>query len=260
MARSLIILTLNEIDGVRQLIPCLPRDTADEILAVDGGSTDGTREFLREWAIPVYEQTRRGRGEAFRVGMAYSTGDNVVFFSPDGNEDPADIPGLFSLLEAGADMAIASRFLPGARNEEDEAALPLRKWVNQTFTFLANIIWNRGRPWVSDTINGFRGIRRPAFQQLAPTSLGYTIEYELTIGAMRAGMTIAEIPTVENGRIGGETKGASWPTGITFLRFFWGEVKRDLRQHDYFWPYGLLAVLGLLAGWILLKPAQRSRD
>jgi len=257
MARALIILTWNEIDGVRAIIPTLPRDIADEIIAVDGGSTDGTREFLEAQRIPVYTQTQRGRGEAFRVGMAHSTGEYVVFFSPDGNEDPNDIPKLFALLESGADMAIASRFLPGARNEEDGQPWPLRKWTNQAFTLLANLIWNWRGSFVTETINGFRGIRRQAFEQIGPLSLGYTIEYELTIAAMRARMKIAEIPTIENGRIGGETKGASWSTGVTFLEFFWGQVKTDLRRRAYFWPYLVVGAV-LLLSWVIF--AARRRD
>lgn len=255
MKRTLVLLTLDEIDGVQALIPTLPSDIADEILAVDGGSTDGTREFLQGYKIPVYPQTKRGRGEAFRVGMAHSTGECVVFFSPDGNEDPNDIPKLFELIEQGADLAIASRFLPGAQNEEDDEPLPLRKWVNQAFTLLANIIWNWHRPFITDTINGFRGIRRSAFNHLAPTSLGYTIEYELTIGAMRSNMKIAEIPTVESKRIGGETKGASWPTGVAFLRFFLGEIRRDIQPYHILLLY--LTVVGLVfIGWVLLRQPQ----
>ncbi|HEX9925196.1 MAG TPA: glycosyltransferase family 2 protein [Anaerolineae bacterium] len=257
MSRTLVILTLNEIDGVQALLPALPREEADEVLAVDGGSTDGTREFLQAQGIPIYGQDKRGRGEAFRVGVANSTGEHIVFFSPDGNEDPADIPKLFELLEAGADMAIASRFLPGAQNEEDDEVLPLRKWANQGFTILANLIWNRGRPWISDTINGFRGIRRQAFERLAPKSLGYTIEYELTIGAMREGMQIVEKPTCEEKRIGGETKGASWPTGQAFLKFFLGEVRRDVEANAYFWPYLALLLIMFLVGWGLLRSGQQ---
>lgn len=228
MSRALVLLTWNEIDGVRQLVPQLPANSADEIIAVDGGSTDGTREFLAAHNIRVFSQDRRGRGEAFRVGVANTAGECLVFFSPDGNEALSDIPRLFAALEAGADMAIASRFLPGAVNEEDAARLPLRKWVNQAFTWLANAIWNRGRPYVTDTINGFRGLRRGAFLAFAPQSLGYTIEYEMTIQAMRQRATIVEIPTEEGQRIGGETKGASWPTGLAFLRFFLRELRRDL--------------------------------
>ncbi|MFC1975643.1 glycosyltransferase family 2 protein, partial [Chloroflexota bacterium] len=257
MKRTLIILTLNEIEGVRVFIPTLPLEAIDEVLAVDGGSTDGTREFLLEHDIPVYEQTRRGRGEAFRVGMAHSKGEYVAFFSPDGNEDPNDIPKLFELLEGGADMAIASRFLPGARNEEDDEFLPLRKWVNQAFTLLANVIWNRRGSFITDTINGFRGITRQAFTDLSPISLGYTIEYELTIGAMRSRMKIAEIPTIEAKRIGGETKGASWPTGVKFLKFFLREVRRDLQPYTYLLPYVIVIGVVFVLWFLLLRRGQR---
>ncbi len=226
MRRSLVILTLNEIIGVKALLPQLPAHTQgiDEVLAVDGGSTDGTCECLQEHGIRIVGQSRRGRGEAFRVAMRESTGDHVVFFSPDGNEDLRDIPRLFEALAAGADIAIASRFLPGARNEEDDQWLPLRKWVNQTFTWLANVCWNRG-PYVTDTINGFRGITRAAFAKVAPQSLGYTIEYEMTIHAMKQRARIVEIPTLESPRIGGETKAPSFRTGVMFLQLFVQELR-----------------------------------
>lgn len=224
MKRTLVILTLNEIEGVRVLVPRLSRDAADEIIAVDGGSVDGTREFLAANGIRICDQQRRGRGEAFRVAVREGAGDVFVFFSPDGNEDPLDIPKLFAALEAGADMAIASRFLPEARNEEDDQTWPLRKWANQGFTRIANLLWNRGRPVITDTINGFRGIRRSVFEAIQPVSMGYTIEYELTIQAMRRGLRIVEIPTVEHSRCGGETKAPSWRTGWVFLRFLIGQL------------------------------------
>jgi glycosyltransferase involved in cell wall biosynthesis len=229
MRRSLVLLTLNEIDGVRVIVPQLPEGVTDEIVAVDGGSTDGTREFLAERGIRLLDQERRGRGEAFRVAMAKTRGENVVFFSPDGNEDVADIRRLFEALESGADMAIASRFMTGSRNEEDDAALPLRKLVNRAFTWIANAIWNGNRPWITDTINGFRGIRRAVFDKLAPTSDGATIEYELTIKAMRSRIRIVEIPTIESDRIGGVTKVASWPTGVAFVRILWREIRSGVR-------------------------------
>jgi hypothetical protein len=173
-------------------------------------------EFLAEHGVRLVEQAPRGRGEAFRSAVAHSTSDVLVLYSPDGNEDPADIDRLFLAIENGADLAIASRFLPESRNEEDDSALPLRKWANQAFGAAANLIWNRkGR--ISDTINGFRAIRRGVFERLDPGSIGFTIEYELSIRGMKAGVNIVEIPTIEGDRIGGETKAHSIRTGLRFL-------------------------------------------
>ncbi|HEY3998347.1 MAG TPA: glycosyltransferase family 2 protein, partial [Candidatus Xenobia bacterium] len=174
--RTLVLLTWDERPGLEVLLPRLQQLRVDEMLCVDGGSQDGTRELLQDRGIRVLDQPRRGRGEAFRVGAAHARGDYLVYFSPDGNEDPNDIEKLFTALEGGADMAIASRFLPGARNEEDGQRWPLRKWVNLAFTWIANVLWNRGH-WISDTINGFRGIRRQLFLSLDTRSMGYTIEY-----------------------------------------------------------------------------------
>lgn len=226
MKRALILLTLNEIDGVKALIPKLPRDVAQSIVAVDGGSTDGTREWLTGQGIRVVGQSKRGRGEAFREGLrAVPEGEAFVYFSPDGNEDLADIPKLFQVLEDGADITIASRFLPGSVNEEDEEALPLRKWTNQAFTLIANLLWNRG-PKVTDTINGFRGITRKAFESLNLESMSFTIEYEMSIRAMKKGLKIVEIPTHEGARVGGETKAPSFRTGLIFVKFLLSEITR----------------------------------
>jgi glycosyltransferase involved in cell wall biosynthesis len=222
--RALIILTFNECDGVAAQIPILPLDSVDEVLAVDGGSTDGTCEILKRHGVKIIGQDRRGRGEAFRVAMDNTKADQLVYFSPDGNEDPDDIPKLFQLLDAGADMAIASRFQPESRNEEDDLWLPLRKWTNMAFTLMANTLWNGGRPYVTDTINGFRGITREAFQAISPVSMGYTIEYELSIKSMKRRLDIRELPTLEGNRIGGESKAPSFRTGVTFTKFFLSQV------------------------------------
>lgn len=223
MGKTLVILTFNEIEGVKALYGRIPFGKVDECFAVDGGSTDGTIEFFRQKGLPVAVQEVKGRAEAFRIGISRSKNEDVVFFSPDGNENPDDIPKLLGLLEEGYDMAIASRFLPDSRNEEDEETLPLRAWVNRLFTFAANLFWNKGEH-ISDTINGYRAIKKSSFIKMNIDAAGFTVEYQLSIRAMKLRLKVAEIPTYEGNRIGGKSKAKSLPTGIAFLKFLAGEI------------------------------------
>ncbi len=224
MKRALVILTFNESEALPKVFDAIPRDAAHDLFAVDGGSKDGTVEFLEARGIRVVGQERRGRGEAFRAAFRATDADAIVFFSPDGNEDPRDIPRLFELLE-DCDMSIASRMMAGAFNEEDISWWRLRKWVNLAFGMAANLLFNRG-PFVTDTINGFRGVRRSAFEIMAPDALGFVIEYQMTIRAMKKGLRMLEFPTAEGRRLGGHSTASAWPTGKVFLKTLWSEWRR----------------------------------
>ncbi len=230
MKSSLIILTLNEIEGVKALYDSIPFDVVDECFVVDGGSIDGTVEFFRERGIKVVPQKIKGRGEAFRIAVKKAGGDHLIFFSPDGNEDPGDIPKLLELLTKGYDLAIASRFLSGSQNEEDDLRLPWRAWANRTFTYIANIIWNTNRYYITDTINGYRAIKKEAFNKLNINASGFVIEYQMSIRAMKLGLKVVEIPTIEGQRIGGVSTAKSIPTGLLFLRFLLKEIKNGRKS------------------------------
>lgn len=218
MRISLVILTLNEIDGVQHVLPRLPFEDIDEVFAVDGGSTDGTREYMENLGIRVLQQRSEGRGEAFRIAWSESSGDALIFFSPDGNEDPADIPKFKPLLQEGNDMVIASRMMKGAFNEEDTHWWRPRKWANNFFNICVNVFFRKNGPWITDSINGFRAVTKKAFGQLQPDSIGFCIEYQMTIRCCKHRLSIAEFPTHEGNRIGGQTKAPSLSTGISFLR------------------------------------------
>lgn len=229
MKTSLILLTYDEIEGSRALFDRLPLAQVDEVVVVDGGSTDGTREFFTEKGLRVVGQERKGRGEAFRVGARATTGDILVYYSPDGNEDPDDILRLVRRIEAGADLAIASRFAAGSRNEEDDGLFRPRAWVNMALTLIANLLFRRTPPYVSDTINGFRAIRREAFQMLRLDERGFPIEYQMSIRAMKRGFRIAEIATQEGNRIGGASKAHSFPVGVGHVKVLLREILRRRR-------------------------------
>lgn len=225
MKSSLIILTRNEIGGLKSLFDTIPLDAVDECFAVDGRSTDGTAEFLAHNNVPVIIQEKLGRGEAFRIARREAKHDLLIFFSPDGNEEPRDIPKFKFYMEQGYDMVIASRLMVGGKNEEDSRIIPLRKWANQAFTFIANVIWNRGNQYVSDTINGFRAIRKEAFDRLQPDAEGYSIEFQMSIRAMKIGLKIKEFPTEEGQRIGSVSKLLAVPTGFRFLLIMMREIR-----------------------------------
>ncbi|NOY27332.1 MAG: hypothetical protein GXP62_15805 [Oligoflexia bacterium] len=219
---TLVLLTLNEIDGLRLLWDDIPVDRFARTVAVDGGSTDGTREFLAQRGIPILDQSIPGRGVAFRVAADATDTDRLVYYSPDGNEDPADIERLDDLLLGGARLAIASRFARGSVNEEQDSFRP-RARVNQALTWIANRLFNGG-PYVTDTINGFRAMRRVDLLELDTSVKRFPIEYQISIRAMRRSWPIAELATVENQRAGGESKALSWPVGKDHIKVLLTEL------------------------------------
>ncbi|HLD24479.1 MAG TPA: glycosyltransferase family 2 protein, partial [Patescibacteria group bacterium] len=218
---SLIILTRNEIEGLRAVLSRIPTDTVDEVFAVDYRSKDGTVEYFRTHGIAVIKQRKPGRAEAFRIGVTHASGEYLIFFSPDGNEDPRDIPALVDKLLLGYDLVIASRFLTGSRNEEDDQLFKFRAWANRGLTCLANVFF---RGHVSDTINGYRAITRQAYSSMHLDAKGFAVEYQMTIRAMKRGLHIAEIPTLEGNRIGGKSTSYAIPTGIQFVGYLLREV------------------------------------
>ncbi len=216
--RLLVLLTFNEIEALPKIFDRLPLNAADEVLAIDGGSKDGTVEFLQSKGLKVVTQPRRGRGVAFRLALELTDAETICYYSPDGNEDPADIPKIFEMIEAGGqDLLVASRMMSGAYNEEDVHWFRPRKWVNQLFTLAANLLWNRG-PYVEDTINGFRVVRADSLRRCACDADGFPIEYQMSIRMMKLGFVIGEMPTHEYPRLGGQSTAQSWPTGVVFVK------------------------------------------
>jgi glycosyltransferase involved in cell wall biosynthesis len=228
MKLVLCLLTYNERLCLEQVFPLIPKPSLtagfDDLVAIDGGSTDGTLEYYREHDVKVIGQSRRGRGDAFLLAFSQLKADGYIFFSPDGNEDVRDLPKFKPLLENGADLVIASRMMPSAVNEEDIHLLKPRKWANNALNFLANIFFRRKGSFVTDSINGYRAITRKASQELNLDALDYTIEYQMTIRSLKKRMNIVEFPTREGARVAGVSGAPSFPTGVRFLKRLWTEL------------------------------------
>ena len=100
--------------------------------------------------------------------------------------------------------------------------------MNQAFTFLANMIWNRG-PYVTDTINGFRAVRADSLRRCDCKVDGFVIEYLMSMRMMKLGMRIGEIATYESPRLGGQSTAHSWPTGVEFTKHLVAEILKGRR-------------------------------
>ena len=224
---ALVILTFKEAEALKVILPKLknlPKNAVDEIFAVNRESTDGTREILEEFGIPVFDQPIPGRGEAMCFSAGLTDSNYLIFFSPDGNEDWNDIPKFRGYFEHGFDLVIASRMMKGARNEEDDQFFRFRKWANIAFNWLAYVLIGRGGPYITDTINGFRGIRKALIEELKLDAEGYTLENQMTLRSLKFKKKIVEFPTYEGDRIAGYSKAPSIPTGINFLKRLLKEV------------------------------------
>ena len=138
MKISLVVPTLNEIVGMREIMPRVPKDLIDQILIVDGGSTDGTLEYAQEHGYEIHRQNQKG----IRLGLieAYNKiqGDIIITFSPDGNSVPEELPHLVEKMKEGYDMVIVSRYLDGARSYDDTFVSRFGNWL---FTKIINFLF-----------------------------------------------------------------------------------------------------------------------
>ena len=207
MSVIVFVLTLDEIDGVSEIMPKVKKEWADAIIFVDGGSTDGTQEKAKELGFEVIHQKNKGEGNACRVGTDATESDFVMFFSPDGNDDPDDIPKLIQKTKEGHDVIHISRF---GKNSVSEDANLLDRFGNNMFTFLVNTFFGGN---YTDALNGFRIIRRKLWDELKTDAQYLNIEQQTCIRLAKRKIPILEIDGIEPKRIGGERKMRPLTTG-----------------------------------------------
>lgn len=226
MKLSLCLMVWNELEGCKLDVPQLPRDAFDEIYAVDGGSTDGTVEYLQSQDIPVYRQPKKGLNAAYVHANEMATGDAVVVFFPKATTPPGDLRKFRPLFEQGFELVIASRQIEGSVNEEDSRFFRPRKWAVRTLALAAALIWRREGYWVRDVLHGFKGWTRSAFARMHVLDYGLSIDIEMVIRSYKLHIPRAEFPTTEIPRLHGDTHFKIWPTGKKLLTYLWFEWRR----------------------------------
>src|SRR3989338_5585524 len=137
MTTTLLVPTLNEINGMKTVMPKIKPEWCDQILVVDGQSTDGTVEYARKQGYDVVIQKKRGMRNAYMEALPHVKGDVILTFSPDGNSIPELIPDCINKMKEGYDMVIVSRYAKGAKSEDDDMVTGFGNWL---FTSLINVL------------------------------------------------------------------------------------------------------------------------
>src|SRR6266849_5393000 len=202
----------------------LPDGIEREIIVVDDGSTDGTRDVLRQLGDStvriVVHEGNRGKGAAVRTGLALATGDYVLIQDADLEYDPDDWPRLIAPITRGrARVVYGSRFTGERRN------MLLLHWIgNRMLSLVTNVLFNST---LSDMETCYKLMDRTLLNDLALRSDHFDIEPEITAKVLKRGIRIYEVPISYMGREFDEGKKITWRDGFAAL---WTLVKYRFRD------------------------------
>ena len=200
MTTDLLVMTLNEIDGLKKIMPEIKKEWVDNIIIVDGGSTDGTVEQAKKMGFKVIKQKIQGYGGAIISGVDETNNENIVIFSPDGNHYPDEIRQLVEKIKDGYDQIVISRFEKNSKNLD--AGL-IDAFGNRMFAFLVNVFFGGH---MTDPLTGCRIIKRKAMNEINLDALKMDSTTQMSIRGLKIGQKIEEIEGNEGERIGGERK------------------------------------------------------
>jgi hypothetical protein len=210
---SVVVPTLNEAENLPYVLPLIPH-WVDQVLLVDGHSTDNTVEVAQQLRpdIEVIYQEGRGKGAALRDGFAAATGDIIVMIDADGSTNPAEIPLFVGALLSGADFVKGSRFLQGGGTSDMTLFRQAGHWwLLQSVRVLFGSNY-------SDLCYGYTAFWRHVLPHLGLDASGFEIETLMNVRALRARLRVAEVPSHEHERIHGMSNLRALPDGWRILK------------------------------------------
>ena len=200
MKLSVIIPVYNEAKTISEIIRRVKATgLVDEILVVDDGSTDGSRDILAklndtESVKVIYHETNQGKGTAVRTGIQNASGDLILIQDADLEYDPREYPVLLRPIQEDiADVVYGSRFLGAGRR-------PVLFWnmvANKILTLVTNILYNN---ILTDMETGYKLFRREIFQNMTLHARGFDFEPEFTAKILKSKVRLYEVPITFNPR------------------------------------------------------------
>ena len=200
MKLTVIIPIYNEVESLSEIVKRVQgTELAGEILLVDDGSIDGTRDLLKEMdgkdnVRVILKEKNEGKGSAVTIGMQSATGDILLIQDADLEYDPRDYPTLLKPLEEGiADVVYGSRFLGGPRR----VAMFWHLVANYMLTFMTNILYNT---ILSDMETGYKVFRKQVVEGMTIRAKRFDFEPEFTAKILKRKYRIFEVPIAFNPR------------------------------------------------------------
>jgi len=214
---SVIIPCYNEKGTIEEIVRQVQATgRVEEIIIVDDGSTDGTREILartegKDGVQIVLHERNQGKGAAVRTGLQHATGDVMLVQDADLEYDPRDYPALLRPIEEGKAKAVyGSRFLGGPRR----TMFFWHMLGNRFLTLVTNILFDT---ILSDMETCYKVFTADIAAQLDLKSPGWGFDPEITAKILRQGVRIYEVPISYAGREFDEGKKIGWRDGFTVL-------------------------------------------
>ena len=210
---SVLICTLNEAGNLPHVLPKIP-DWVDQVILVDGRSTDGTVQVAQRLRpdIGILYQPGKGKGDALRYGIKHTTGDIIVTLDADGATDPEYMSKFIKPLLNGYDFAKGSRFIKGSTEK--------KPWHRVLGNFIITVMFNLlFLKKYTDLCSGYNAFWKRAIDKVNLYSTdGFENEPLIHARVAKAGLKVAEVSYSEKARISGEIKEQSWRQGLKAVK------------------------------------------
>jgi glycosyltransferase involved in cell wall biosynthesis len=210
---SVIIPTLNEAGNLPFVLDTFP-DWVDEIILVDGLSTDDTERIARllRPGVKVVHELTKGKGAALKAGLKAASGEYLIALDADGAMDGSRIGDFCAAMDRGADYVKGSRFAPGGGSAD---ITRIRRFGDWGICMLIRVLFGAK---FSDDSYGYFAVRASRADDLRIDTDGFEVETLINIRAHRAGLAIAEVPCFEGNRIHGASNLSAVKDGIRIAR------------------------------------------